>query len=129
MAAAVGLECLARAGHGPAADPWCEMFEQAAALDPTNELAPAWLFEHGSSPRRVQRIVPYLEFSREADLWRRLQSRLGIYRLVMGLPRQEELLSALEGHVTVEQARAWTIDLRPPVKAAAPRGRSRATKT
>jgi len=129
VAAAVGLEGLARAGHGPAADPWCEMFEQAAALDPTNELAPAWLFEHGPSPRRVQRIVPYLEFSREADVWRRLQSRLGIYRLVMGLPRQEELLSALEGHVAVEQARAWTIDLRPPVKAAASRGRSRAPKT
>jgi hypothetical protein len=114
IAAEIGLRGLAAAEQTADEDPWATMFEQAAKLDPENELAPSWLFEATAKPHRVQRIVPYLEMSREAELWKRLQARLGIYRLVMGLPRQDELMSALEGRVTPEQAKAWAIDLRPP---------------
>lgn len=114
VASAVGLAELADHGAAPSDDPWVQMFALAAMANPTNELAPSWLFEHGDNPHRIQRIVPFPELSRESEQWPRLQARLVIYRLVMGLPRQEELLSALEGQVTIDQARAWTIDLRPP---------------
>jgi hypothetical protein len=117
----VGVRGLSKAGLKSDQDPWTEMFIQAALRDPDNELAPCWLFESTTQPYRIRRIVPLLEMSREAELWPRLRARLGIYRLVMGLPRQEDLLSALEGRVTADEAKAWAIDLRPPIVSATPK--------
>jgi hypothetical protein len=110
----IGLSGLRGSDLDADQDPWRRMFALAAEREPDNELAPSWLFEGSGKPRRIRRIVPLLELSREAEYWPRLRARLGIYRLVMGLPRQEDLLSALEGRVTAAQARAWAIDLRPP---------------
>jgi hypothetical protein len=77
-------------------------------------LAPHWIYEACAEPVRVRRIVPVLKFSREASLWERLREGLGIYRLVIGLPRQDDLMAALHRNgVTIEQARAWRIDLAP----------------
>jgi hypothetical protein len=73
------------------------------------------LLAEGKNPVKIRRIVPYLNHSREAESWPRLRARLATYRLVIGLPRQEDLLDALERNgITAEQAADWKIDLRPP---------------
>lgn len=123
IAGFLGLAGLARAGEPSSteagapvdADPWKRLFALAAQHDVDNDLSPCWLFEHGANPARIRRIVPYLNHSREAESWPKLRARLATYRLVIGLPRQEDLLDALERNgVTAEQAADWKIDLRPP---------------
>lgn len=90
------------------------MFEIAAQKDQKNDLAPCWVFEHCVDPVRIKRIVPVLGWSREDDAWPRLRDSLATYRLVMGMPRQDDLFEALERNgITPEQARAWKIDLSP----------------
>lgn len=95
-------------------DPWTRMFalaKQAAR----HELEPYWIFDQGEDSVRVHRLVPMPALGREADDWPVLKRRLALYRLVLGQPRQEDLLSALEKSViTTEQARRWRIDLSPP---------------
>jgi hypothetical protein len=116
VAAAFGLEGLTGRGMNGLIDPWRRLFELAAEAEPDNELAPSWVFEGGDAPRRVKRIVPLMAFSREAEAWPHLTRRLGLYRLVMGLPRHQDLFAAIEDTVTPEEARDWAIDLRPEAK-------------
>lgn len=116
VAAGTGLPALAAAGASAREDPWAVMFRLASGREGADELAPHWLFEDCPAPVRVRRIVPHLKLSREAELWPRLRARLGIYRLVIGLPRQEDLMAALERNgVNAEDARTWRIDLSPRV--------------
>lgn len=116
VASAFGLDALAARGLEEQVDPWRRLFQLAAAAEPDNELAPSWVFEGGETPRRVKRIVPLLAFSREAEAWPHLTRRLGLYRLVMGLPRHQDLLAAIEEKVSPQEARDWAIDLRPKAK-------------
>jgi hypothetical protein len=114
VARGIGLSGLATAGASSGADPWILMFALAALQDRENDLAPCWVFEHCPDPVRIKRIVPVLGWSREHDAWPRLRDRLATYRLVMGMPRQDDLLETLERNgITPEQARAWKIDLSP----------------
>lgn len=115
IARGIGLTGLAHAGATSQGDPWSEMFRLAAELDEENDLAPCWVFEQCTDPTRIKRIVPILAWSREHDAWPRLRNRLATYRLVMGMPRQDDLLETLERNgITPEQARDWRIDLSPP---------------
>ena len=112
VAGGIGLAGLAAAGASSDADPWSLMFALAAEKDKENDLAPCWVFEHCPDPVRIKRIVPVLGWSREHDAWPRLRDRLATYRLVIGMPRQDDLLETLERNgITPEQARAWKIDL------------------
>ncbi|MBA2771314.1 MAG: hypothetical protein H0U34_04760, partial [Sphingomonas sp.] len=61
---------------GGVSDPWRNIFGIAAKRDLENELSPYWLFEHGDSPTKIRRIVPFLSFSREEEEWPRLRARL-----------------------------------------------------
>ena len=91
------------------------MFVLAAQQDLESDLAPCWVFERCAEPVQIRRIVPVLDWSREHDAWPRLRNRLATYRLVMGMPRQDDLLETLERNgITPDQARAWKIDLSPP---------------
>jgi Helicase conserved C-terminal domain len=115
VARGIGIAGLAAAGAGPDADPWRRMFELAAEQDEGDDLAPCWVYEHCVAPVQIKRIVPVLTWSREYDAWPRLRDRLATYRLVMGMPRQDDLLETLERNgITPEQALAWKIDLAPP---------------
>ena len=115
VARGIGIAGLAAVCADPDADPWSRMFMLAAEQDEENYLAPCWLFEHCPSPVRIKRIVPVLGWSREHDAWPRLRDRLATYRLVMGMPRQDDLLETLERNgITPEQAWAWRINLSPP---------------
>lgn len=115
VAGYVGLAGIVTAPAKAPTDPWKRLFAQAEKHDSTNPLAPCWLFEPNQNAVKIKRIVSYPAFSREQDYWPRLRERLATYRLVIGLPRQEDLLEALERNgVTSEQAAAWKIDLSPP---------------
>ena len=79
-----------------AIDPWARVFELAAADRPDGEsmIYPYWVFplEGGA---KIERYVPALPLSKESQAYRRLQRTVGAYRLVLGQPRQEDLLSYL----------------------------------
>lgn len=114
VAAKIGLAGLA-AARLPIQDAWRALFDLARDVDRSSDLAPCWLFDSGEGAKRIQRVVPVLRWSREAEFWPKLRNSLATYRLVLGLPRQEDLLVTLERNgITSEQARAWRIDLAPP---------------
>lgn len=104
------------AAHGRAAlqagtdDPWRAMFDAAErARTPGDALInPFWVFplEGGAT---IERYVPAMPLSREARHHQRLLKTLAAYRLVMGQPRQEDLL-----HHLGDDAEWMRIDLTPP---------------
>ncbi|WP_146207213.1 helicase-related protein [Nocardioides silvaticus] len=77
-------------------DPWPTMFELAAADRPegSNDLYPSWTPPLAGSAR-IERYVPSLPLSRETHSLRRLLRTVGAYRLVLGQPRQSDLLRYL----------------------------------
>lgn len=91
-------------------DPWRAMFDAAErAREPGDPLInPFWVFplEGGAT---IERYVPAMPLSREARHHQRLLKTLGAYRLVMGQPRQEDLLQSLG-----DDAEWMRIDLTPP---------------
>ncbi|HKQ50441.1 MAG TPA: helicase-related protein [Phycisphaerae bacterium] len=100
-------------------DPWAAAFDRAAveSSGDMNELVPFWVFpcESGAS---IDRYVPALPLSRDADRLNSLRSALAIYRMVFGQPRQDELVKYLQTRLppeVVEQCvRELRIDLEPP---------------
>jgi hypothetical protein len=102
--------------HGSAAlregdDPWTTVF--AAAKDDcgaTNDLTPYWVYAPEGG-HQIERYVPAAPLSREAARYHRLLRTMGAYRLVMGQPRQEDLLRYVGENV---EALDWLqIDLTP----------------
>lgn len=84
---------------GEGDDPWAEMFAAAKADHPGNsDLTPYWVYapEGGYS---IERYVPVSPLSKEAARFARLLRTVGAYRLVMGQPRQEDLLRYLGNSV------------------------------
>jgi hypothetical protein len=114
VAKATGLARLGESNLGRWEDPWTKMFQIAEQVD-GGELAPCWVFDRCHGPEHIERLVLLPSLSREAEAWPLLKRRLALYRLVLGQPRQEDLLAALErGDITEEQTRKWRIDLSPP---------------
>lgn len=74
-------------------DPWCAVFAQASAARTAeaNDLVPFWVFapEGGA---RIERYVPAQPLSREQQQYERLQRTVGAYRMVLGQPRQADLI-------------------------------------
>ena len=102
--------------HGTAAlaegaDPWNSMF--AAVQNDCaegNDLTPFWVYSPEGGVL-IERYVPVAPLSREAVRYARLLRTVGAYRLVMGQPRQEDLLRYLGNDVA---ALNWLrIDLTP----------------
>ena len=75
-------------------DPWASVFDAAESAEPAGSplISPYWVFEGEAS---IERYVPAMPLSREAQQYRRLQRTLGAYRSVMGQPRQEDLIQLL----------------------------------
>jgi hypothetical protein len=110
---------------GAGLDPWKAVFElaEADACATDRGLVPCWIFPGDEDGARIERRVPHLPVSRDAQRLRDLRSALTAYRLVFGQPRQEDLVAWLRGreHLlsgTVEELR---IDLRPSAEESAPR--------
>jgi hypothetical protein len=97
-------------------DPWQTLFRIAAQKKPKgqSDLIPYWIFEEGAA--RVERRIPFLPYSREVGKLKRLKRFLGLYRMVFGQPRQEDLLDSLSqnGPQGPVDLRDWHISLKPP---------------
>lgn len=102
----------ASAFDGSADDPWAAMFDAAVAdrADGASDITPFWVFTRPGGAV-IERYVPAQPLSRESAQLERLQRTVGAYRLVMGQPRQEDLLRYIGGRdADVEWMR---IDLSP----------------
>lgn len=84
----------AAAATGPGDDPWQALFEAArdARLPHENDLVPYWVFTGESV---IELYVPALPLSKETAQYERLLRSVGAYRLLLGQPRQEDLLRGL----------------------------------
>jgi hypothetical protein len=94
--------------HGPAAfvdrsgDPWQALFDAAVAGRGTtgNDLVPYWIFPGDTY---IERIVPSLPLSREVGRLAALRRSVAAYRLVIGQPRQDDLLQWLSSRYSEEE--------------------------
>lgn len=83
-------------------DPWEAMFELAAAearASGASAITPYWVFPLADGAA-IERYVPALPLSKELHAYKRLMRTVGAYRLVLGQPRQEDLLRYLGDRAT-----------------------------
>jgi hypothetical protein len=111
--------------HSPAAfldgvnDPWQALFEAAVAGRGTtgNDIVPYWIF---AGDHHIERIVPNLPLSREVGRLAALRRSVAAYRLVIGQPRQDDLLQLLSSRYSEEEfgqlQAELCIDLTPPAR-------------
>lgn len=94
-------------------DPWQAMFEAArGARGPgDSDLVPYWVY-----PRRngaaIERHVPALPLSRDAERYSALRRSLAVYRMVFGQSRQEEMAAYLLSNLSPEERLSLTSELR-----------------
>ena len=76
-----------------ATDPWSAMFDAAvdARTADDSDIKPFWIFTRPDGAV-IERYVPALPLSREAQQYRRLLRTVGAYRAVIGQPRQDDLI-------------------------------------
>ena len=91
-------------------DPWTALFAAALAArgDGDSDIKPYWIFTRPGGAV-IERYVPALPLSRETQQYRRLLRTVGAYRLVIGQPRQDDLIRYVG-----EDASWLRIDLTPP---------------
>ena len=79
----------------PVGDPWRSMFRTAhdQAVRP-GDMEPFWLLD---GPTCIERFALSLPYSREAALLGWLKRSVALYRLAFGQPRQDDLISFLQG--------------------------------
>lgn len=94
-------------------DPWAAVFVLAAADRPEggSEIYPFWVYPGKSS---IERYAPVMPLSKETFALDRLLRTVGAYRLVIGQPRQDDLLRYLGDKA--EELQGLRIDLSPPVR-------------
>ncbi|MFO0821177.1 MAG: helicase-related protein [Pirellulales bacterium] len=103
----------------PFSDRWKTAFERAEVDRDisTSELVPYWVFPHENGAV-IERHVPALPLSRDADRLAQLRGSLALYRMVFGQPRQDELVNYLLARLpqdAVDQiVKDLRIDLEPP---------------
>ena len=100
-------------------DHWHAMFEASKVDRPegSGDLWPYWICPTPGGST-IERHVPVLPLSRDADRYVRLRRSLTLYRMVFGQPRQDDLMEYLVRHFTPEeaerQAEMLRLDLGPP---------------
>ncbi|OBI55660.1 hypothetical protein A5667_23160 [Mycolicibacterium fortuitum] len=79
--------------EGETADPWAAMFDAAvgAHVYGDSDIKPFWIFTRPDGAV-IERYVPALPLSKEAQQYRRLLRTVGAYRAVIGQPRQDDLI-------------------------------------
>jgi hypothetical protein len=114
IASALGLGAVAETAAG--SDPWESLFEAARSTRTKGQtdLIPYWVF-NGKGDFKIRRYIPALPLSRERAASTRLRASLGVYRMVFGQPRQEDLLAFLQSsrRVTEQDVGLFGIDLSP----------------
>ena len=100
-------------------DPWSSTFQAAADehAASSNEMVPFWVFPLPDGAV-IERHVPTLPLSRDADKLVQLRSTLALYRMVFGQSRQDELVKFLQAHLSpaaiTQVVKELRIDLEPP---------------
>lgn len=96
---------------------WVEKFEQTRLKYGQNssEMIPYWcLPDEYPYKYQIERIVPMYPFSQDKTKYDRLVNVLALYRLTLGQPRQEEMISILQREdLTKEQMEELFFDLSP----------------
>jgi hypothetical protein len=84
-------------------DPWEKMFV-AANYAGTSELVPFWIYpESGEAHAYIERYMPFLPLSRDAQRLTSLKGALAVYRMAFGQNRQEDLVTYLLNRLTQEE--------------------------
>jgi len=91
-------------------NPWEAAFDAAGDHPELGEFSPWWIYPGDA---RVERLVVSFPLSREGSQYERLRDSLTLYRLMLGQPRQEDMMELLQlrGVTASEVAQ---LDLRPP---------------
>ncbi len=102
---------------------WNEMFEKAhkdmsekyhySDIVPYWCLPPELIKDNIDKFEMIERIVPMYPMSKDKERYDRLISVLSLYRLTLGQPRQEELLSMIKGVLSPENAKELLFNLSP----------------
>lgn len=97
----------------PMTDRWESAFAAAAAehATATSELKPFWVFPTPGGAV-IERHVPTLPLSRDADRMVNLRSALALYRMVFGQPRQDELVKFLQDRLSAPMLAKVVLELR-----------------
>lgn len=95
---------------------WDAMFEHAAKDLKGNypDLVPFWCLPNPKeNPVRIERIVPMYPFSQDRIRYERIKKILNLYRLTLGQPRQEELISIFDKELIDGQQEELYMNLSP----------------
>ncbi len=98
-------------------DPWEILFQLALRYRApgTNDLVPFWNYDIDDG-YRIRRCMPTFPLSRDHERLEHLQNTLVAYRMVLGQPRQEDLVRFLSGklrHSAETDYSKYRIDLSP----------------
>ena len=108
VASAHGRDALASARLGQ--HPWQYAFDAAVDHAELGEFSPWWIYPGDA---RVERLIVHFPLSREDGQYERLRDSLTLYRMMLGQPRQEDMMELLR-HRGVTESQVAQLDLRPP---------------
>lgn len=115
IAEAFSLSSLREDGKG-LKGPWEELFLMAlhSREEGVNDLVPYWIFE-AAGGERVTRYIPIMPLSRDNAHLENLSKSMVTYRMVMGQPRQEDLVNFLQHRMEkdLDELLKCRIDLSP----------------
>jgi len=109
-----GGEALASAKSG--ANPWEYAFNAASDHPELGEFSPWWIYPGDA---RVERLVVHFPLSREDAQYERLRDSLTLYRMMLGQPRQEDMMELLQQR-GVTDSEVVQLDLAPPRRFTSP---------
>jgi hypothetical protein len=96
----------ARSGRNP----WEGTFEAAVDHSELGEFSPWWIYPGDA---RVERLIVHFPLSREEAQYEQLRDSLTLYRMMLGQPRQEDMMELLQQR-GVSDSQVAQLDLRPP---------------
>ena len=91
--------------------PWSYAFTAAADDHPDlGDFSPWWIYPGDA---QVERLVVHYPLSREDAQYERLRNSLTLYRMMLGQPRQEDMMELLRQR-GVTESEVTQLDLSPP---------------
>lgn len=91
-------------------NPWQYAFNAAIDREDLGEFAPWWIYPGDA---RVERLLVHFPLSREDARYEQLRDALTLYRMMLGQPRQEDMMELLRQR-GVTESQVAQLDLRPP---------------
>ena len=95
---------------------WDAMFTRAAEMEKGRnpDLVPYWCLPNVDKDMvHIERLVPMYPFSQDRIRYERIIKILSLYRLTLGQPRQEELISILDQEITEQSEAELFMNLSP----------------